>query len=186
MPSLVEEAVAALVQAESADWLAAIPAKVVAVGDGTVDAQPLVRRKYLDSYSDRPVVSDVPVVLPVAGVGAIELELSVGDIVLLVCASRSIDEVRESGWNLGSPQDARRFSLSDAFAIPFRAAAPAVTTLRLVDGKVALGSESVDVVSVLYQLLGVLQTATSGGYTFDPVTLNTLSTLSDAIATIKE
>lgn len=159
MPGLLEDAVSAAVLAETADWFAAMPGTVVSVNeDGTVNVQPLVNRKYLDTYTRRPIVPNVPLLLPALGLGAIELEASEGDTVLLVCASRSTDEVRESGNQVSSPQDARRFSLSDSYAVPLATALPPVTTLRLVNGKVRLGSELVDVISTLRTAFQALAT----------------------------
>jgi hypothetical protein len=185
MPSLVEEALMASVLAQTSDWFAAMPARVVAVDGATIDAQPLVRRKYADgTYTDRPVVPNVPFMLPAFGQGAIELEPAVGDIVLLVCASRSTDEARANGWNAGSPMDARRFSLSDSFAIPVVTAAPPVTTLRLIDGKVALGNASVDVVKKLYDLALALSTAVAGPF---PLSINAqAATIATDLLQIKE
>lgn len=188
MPGLLEEGIRAAILTETADWWASCPAKVLSVSqDGsTVDAQPLVRRVYTadQTSTSRPVVAAVPFLLPAAGDGQLILKPAVGDTVILVFASRSLDEVRANGWTEGTPRDSRRFSMSDAFALPFRTASTPSVHLRMVDGKVALGTDAVEVVDILYQLLDALRTATAGG---NPLSIQLLAgSLADDLATILE
>lgn len=181
MPGLLEEGIRAAILTETADWWASCPAKVLAVSQNgsTVDAQPLVRRVYTADQTStaRPVVAAVPFLLPAAGDGQLILKPAIGDTVLLVFASRSLDEVRANGWTEGTPRDSRRFSMSDAFALPFRTASTPSVHLRMVDGKVALGTDAVEVVDILYQLLEGLKVA-SAANNFPAVQL-----LADGLAT---
>lgn len=66
------------------------------------------------SRTPAPPLSGVPVVFP----GGVAFDLSAGDTVLLVFASRSIDEWRSTGAVGAAPLDGRRHDLTDAIAIP--------------------------------------------------------------------
>lgn len=102
----------------------ALPGVVQAynASEQTVDVQPAVMNGYTDESGDRatetlPVIPRVPVVFPGAGVYSITWPLAVGDTVLLVFSSRSIDTYLAQG-GVADPRDDRRHSLSDAVAIP--------------------------------------------------------------------
>jgi hypothetical protein len=101
-----------------------IPGRIEAydAGSGRATVQPLVKRGYIDEQGDRqvetlPVVTDVPVLFLGAGGFRFTLPVSVGDVVLLVFTSCSIDRWLVKG-GLVDPQDDRRHCLSDAIAIP--------------------------------------------------------------------
>lgn len=84
--------------------------------------QPLVRRAYYDEAETRqteryPVIPDVPVLFHGSGSNRITFPVKVGDLVLLVIASCSLDRVLVQGKEV-DPQDDRRHALSDAIAIP--------------------------------------------------------------------
>jgi len=66
------------------------------------------------AHQSAPPLSGVPVVFP----GGLTYDLAAGDSVLLVFASRSIDEWRSSGSVGVPPLDGRRHDLTDAIAIP--------------------------------------------------------------------
>lgn len=90
----------------------------------TVDVQPLLQelQKNDDGTTQPvtlPVVPSVPVVFPGGGGFRVTFPIQQGDIVLLVCADRSID--RWSAGSGGQPVDPvalTRHMLADAFAIP--------------------------------------------------------------------
>jgi hypothetical protein len=64
-----------------------------------------------------PIVVDVPVLMPAAGGIRIRLPIQVGDAVLLVFASSSLDRWLLHG-GVTDPGDDRRHDLSDAVALP--------------------------------------------------------------------
>lgn len=82
-----------------------------------VDVQPLLKKDYDDEVLDMSQVYNVPVVFPRAGEAFLHLPLKKGDTVLLVIADRSVDKWKSTGGKV-NPEDSRKHSLSDAFAIP--------------------------------------------------------------------
>jgi len=108
----------------------AIPGRVTAYSASRARAsvQPLIRRGYTDEAGERqserlPVVVDVPVVFPGSGPYSLKFPIGVGDTVLLVFASASLDKWLAIGGEV-DPVDDRRHSLSDAIAIPGLRARP--------------------------------------------------------------
>jgi hypothetical protein len=104
----------------------ALPGVVVAYtpATGKASIQPAVPGVYIDPDLGRlpsplPILPSVPILWPGCGAGGITFPLVAGDSVLVVVAERSTDGWRNDGSVGAPPQDARRFDLSDAFAIPF-------------------------------------------------------------------
>ena len=102
----------------------ALPGKVLAYDAEaqTVDVQPAVPSVFLDNDKAEvsetpPPVYGVPVSFQRGGGFAMTFPLQEGDPVLLVFCDRSIDGWRKSG-EVGHPNSLRRFSMSDAVAIP--------------------------------------------------------------------
>lgn len=102
----------------------AMPARVVAVNiqAQTVDVQPLLMRVEIDdegneSTVSQPQVSSVPLLMPRCATAFISMPVAVDDVVLLVCAERSIDRWYMQGGEV-DPGDTAMHDLSDAFAIP--------------------------------------------------------------------
>lgn len=80
--------------------------------------QPSLQKKYATGkLITLPVITNVPVIMPRAGKAFVSLPLKAGDSVLLIFAERSIDRWSQKG-GVNDPGDPRKFSLSDAFAIP--------------------------------------------------------------------
>jgi hypothetical protein len=92
---------------------------------GTATVQPAIPGAYIDALTGLrlpniyPPVPSVPVLWPGCAAGSLTFPLVAGDTVLLVCADRSTDGWRNDGSIGVPPVDARRFDLSDSFAIPF-------------------------------------------------------------------
>ena len=89
---------------------------------GTVSVTPALRlNRRLEDGSTKeeqlPLLVDVPVVFPGGGGFALTFPLVDGDPVLVVFASRCIDQWWDTG-NASLPGDARMHDLSDGFAIP--------------------------------------------------------------------
>lgn len=101
----------------------ALPGVVVRVDGERLAVRPTGGRRSVDpdtgdaTYSRYAVVEGVPVCYPQAGPYGITFPISVGDEVLLVFASHSLDS-----WEVGrdgeAPLDPRRHHLTDAIAIP--------------------------------------------------------------------
>lgn len=101
----------------------ALPARVESydAATHTCSAQPLIMDGRIDASGERvverlPVVTDVPVCFPGSGGARFKFPVSVGDTVLLVFASSSLDLWLAQGGEV-DPGDDRRHHLSDAIAI---------------------------------------------------------------------
>lgn len=82
------------------------------------DVQPALKKKYqTGEVVSLPVIPNVPVAHPRAGQSIVHMPIAVGDTVLLIFSQRSLDKWLSSGGQV-DPEDARKFHLSDAFAIP--------------------------------------------------------------------
>lgn len=110
--------------AHTSDMRTALPGRVVRYDRATckADVQPLIMDPVTDDTGARqaaplPIVVDVPVLMPAAGGIRIRLPIQIGDYVLLVFASSSLDLWLQRG-GLVDPADDRRHDLSDALALP--------------------------------------------------------------------
>jgi hypothetical protein len=122
-PEILAEAIhAALVEMHTG-----LPAKVIAYDKEkqTVDVQVLLKRAIKDEDTDGEIVSSiaplngVPVQFWCAGGFAITFPIKPGNLVYLSFCERSIDILRNSpSGSEVDPVDCRKFSLSDAVAIP--------------------------------------------------------------------
>lgn len=84
----------------------------------TCSVQPSLRRKYKSGeVVDLPIINRVPVVFPRAAGRGVHFDLEAGDAVTLVFSQRSLDIWKEKGGTV-SPDDPRKFHLSDAYAFP--------------------------------------------------------------------
>jgi hypothetical protein len=118
-PSLAK-VISDAIEGRLADMHTAIPAQVVSYDAGTQRAkvQPTIKRKYANGdLVDLPVINDVPVLWPRAGQAIMHFPLTPADTVLLVFSERSIDRWKTFGGKV-DPKDPRKFTLSDAVAIP--------------------------------------------------------------------
>ena len=132
-----------------------LPAKVETydASDLRVSVKPLIKRRVEQEdgsivLESLPIVTDVPLVFPGAGAYRITFPVSVGDTVLLVFASSSLDRWLELGGEV-DPADDRSSALSDAIAIPglrdFKNADSAHTSAVVIESDgddILLGSQS--------------------------------------------
>lgn len=105
-----------------------IPGRVVKYYNSppTVDVQIATQFAFYEYESEQHVQYTVDVLkkVPLAQLGstskgiALQWALDAGDCVLLLVAERSVDEFVGSSGGVVQPKDLRRFSLSDAIAIP--------------------------------------------------------------------
>jgi len=101
-----------------------VPAEVVAYDAATcqISAQPWILEAYNDEEGDRvaerlPVIPHVPVVFPGSGGVRVRFPIGVGDTVMLVMSSQSLDLWLARGGEV-DPEEDRRGALVDAVAIP--------------------------------------------------------------------
>ena len=154
--------------------------------------QPLLNKVYTDgSIVTMPILNNVPVMFPRAGGASLTFPVVEGDTCLLVFTERSIDNWKGVG-GIVSPEDPRKFDLSDAIAIvglyPFSEISPALNnedvlltyknssiTIKVTgdvvvntSGKVAIGNATTELLDVLSQTLNLLATSisTSSGSPF--------------------
>lgn len=91
-------------------------------GAQTAEVLPAVKNVYQDVdgvevVEDFPVLPDVPIAFPRSGKYFVSFPLARGDTVTLIFGERSTDQWWGTG-RVSDPGDLRRFSLSDAVAIP--------------------------------------------------------------------
>lgn len=180
----------------------ALPASIVEYDFTTQKAtvQALLNKVWTDGTDTPiPILQNVPVIFPRAGGASLTFPVVSGDTCLLLFIERSIDQWLISGGQV-SPQDPRKFDLSDAVAImglsPFSQESLATnnsdvlltykdSSIRIqADGevdiktssKVAIGTLSTELLDVLSQTLGFLSSLTaipaipSGGSPPQPLT----------------
>ena len=88
-------------------------------GKNRVTVQPVVNRKYTgQDGKPLPPISDVPISFPGAGDYWLTFPIEKGTWVLLLCSQRSIDAWKNGDGQPNDPTTPRRFSMSDAIAIP--------------------------------------------------------------------
>ena len=84
----------------------------------TAKVQPALKRTYVDDrIVNLPIINRVPIIFPRSGGTHIHFDLKKGDYVTLIFSQRSLDLWKEKG-GLVSPNDPRKFHLSDAYGIP--------------------------------------------------------------------
>lgn len=84
----------------------------------TAKIQPALKRKYTDGrIVDLPIINKVPIIFPRSKGKWVHFDLEPGDEVTLIFSERSLDNWKEKGGVI-SPDDPRKFHLSDAKAIP--------------------------------------------------------------------
>lgn len=95
-----------------------IPGKIVTYENRIASVKPMVQRKLSDgTFLDLPIIEEVPVIFPGATNVGLSFPLTEGDPVFILFTERSIEDWFSTGNN-SQPQDPRRFSLTDAVAIP--------------------------------------------------------------------
>ena len=116
----LEEVLRLAIAEQLGEMHTAIPAVVESYDPAkqTITARPSLKRKYPDgSVVERPLIPNVPVAFPRGGGASMTFPLKKGDSVLLVFSMRSLDVWKSKG-GVVDPQDARKFHITDAVAIP--------------------------------------------------------------------
>lgn len=144
--------------------------------------KPLINRVYSDGQVDEfPIINGVPVLLPGTATGALQFRIQRGSPCALYFAERSLDLWKAQGGQT-TPDDRRRFALSDAYCIPGLDAFSGGfypkdnDKTRLVEaggglaiddqGRVALGNDNAELLDLMQQLMQLLvdaRTATQIG-----------------------
>lgn len=183
----VTDAVRAAVLYQIGGMYTALPGRIESY-DYTVQKasiQPMLNKVYTDGTTvQMPILNNVPVMFPRAGGASLTFPVVEGDTCLLVFSARSLDNWKESG-GIVSPEDPRKFDLSDAIAIvglyPFSEVSPALNnedvlltyknssiTIKVTgdvvvntSNTVAIGNETTELLDVLSQLLGFLSASVS-------------------------
>lgn len=102
----------------------ALPGRVETYDAATqlANVKPLIKRAFVadevETLEPLPIINNVPVQFPRAGIRFISLPIKVGDHVLLVFNERSIDKWQAGSGDDTDPTDLRMHNLSDAVAIP--------------------------------------------------------------------
>lgn len=87
--------------------------------DLRIDVQPAINMLYTDGSSEeRPQILSVPVIMPGSTTSMINIPLRVGDTVMCVFCSRSMDNFKIGNGQPTTPNNSRKFSAQDAVAIP--------------------------------------------------------------------
>lgn len=89
----------------------------------TASVRPAIKRQFKDARPDQElnIITDVPIAFLQTNTFIFTIPLKKGDEVLLIFSERSLDKWLNSGKldsRIVNPEDPRKFSLSDAIAIP--------------------------------------------------------------------
>lgn len=144
----LEELILEAVRGELARAHVALPAKIVSYDQATQTAtvQPTIRARYRDERGQStpyqlPSIAKVPVAFPAGGGFSITWPLAVGDKGLLLVVERSLDEWKATDGDDCTPQDPRRFDLTDCTFIPALRSPAAPLTEVLAGAMVIAGAE---------------------------------------------
>jgi hypothetical protein len=130
-----------------------------------------------------PVITDVPVVFPGAGDYSVTFPIAKGDTVLLIFAEGSLDQWLTKGGEV-DPQDDRRFSLTDAIAIPSLRHGPisgsAASKIEFTSSEIKAGGSQqlatkADLDALKSAISGAATTPNDGGAAFKAAILSALS-----------
>ncbi|MEP9376213.1 Gp138 family membrane-puncturing spike protein [Aquabacter sp. CN5-332] len=115
----LQEAIAAIIEAERRDMFTALPARVTAYDPGKQNGgmQPALKQTFGDQELTAPELQSVPLLHPRGGGFGIHFPMQAGDPVTLLFAGRSRDAFQSEGQSI-SNAPGRMHDLSDAVAIP--------------------------------------------------------------------
>jgi len=172
-----------------------------------VRVQPMARKYFKDGTSEKIAPVDaVPVQFPGGAGFSITWPLAPGDPVWLAFSGRPFDAWKHTGDAEAEEPTRRRFALSDCVAYPqgprSRSGALASATddtmvlgedagaqLRIGAGKITLGTPAAELLDLVDQLIGALQTAMTatvmGPQPLDPATQATLASIKLLLTQIK-
>lgn len=118
----IDSAVQRIYENQAVQEYTAIPCrvdKVVSADTWTVDVKPLINVIYDDGRNtERPVILNVPLMMPASGTSIVNIPVMAGDIVLCVFSMRGLDAFKAGDGTPEPPLDYRIFDMRDAIAIP--------------------------------------------------------------------
>lgn len=146
--------------------------------------QPALNKNFVSGEIPMPILENVPVMFPRGSNFSISYPIAIGDYCLIIFCERSIDLWKGVGGQV-TPNDRRKFDLSDAIAIP--GLLPLIGNFPINNGTdfnisfggsnitinangaiqiktsstVAIGSQITEVLDVISQILGFLSSATA-------------------------
>lgn len=181
----------------------AIPARIESFDGTKASVQPLLKRKLLDgTLIDLPIVTNVPILWQRTGKAFITFPIKAGDTGTLLVAERSIDTWLVAG-GLVSPEDPRKFNLSDGMFLPGlypNNDAPTVDLDRITiqndkakitlkpDGTFAITNGTEELIDLVSQIADLCSTMTTNTF-FGPLQVNqfaTFATIKSKVDTLKE
>lgn len=179
-----------------------LPARIVSY-DYTrqkADVQPLLNKRYKTNQPQgeilpMPQITNVPVIFPRTAEFSIHFPIKEGDLVMLLFSERSIDLWLTVGGQV-TPQDPRKFDLSDAIALvglyPFSEASPAEDNENFIlkfqdakvkispDGKYCVHGQTEELMNILDELFIAIQAITvaadQGGVPNPTIPINNAAT----------
>jgi len=166
-----------LIENRLSDIHTAIPGRIEKYDYKKQEAEvtPTIKRRYANGdVKELPRLSGVPVQFPACKDGSLTFPVKKGDPVLIVFSERAIETWLSKG-KVSAPDDPRKFSLTDAIAIPglipFSQGGLATDNtsvqlnygtmrLRMEKRKVALGNDIAEVLQTISDTLQALTTTT--------------------------
>lgn len=151
--------------------------------------QPALNKAFLSGEKPLPILENVPIMFPGGSGFNVTFPVNAGDYVLLIFCERSIDLWKSVGGQV-TPDDPRKFHLSDAIAIPglqdFRGdfsdrnntdftisfggstirIEPSGAVIIETGSTVAIGNTTTELLDIVSQLMTLLQGATVMGAAF--------------------
>jgi len=117
--STLESAISTAIQTQLKEVHTMLPGQIISFDPVTqrADIQPQLQRKVGDKLINLAVLPSVPIRFPKSKAFSISFPLAAGDEVALYFIERSIDNWLDQG-GIQSPNDTRKFDLSDAYAVP--------------------------------------------------------------------
>jgi len=117
--STLESAISTAIQTQLKDVHTMLPGQIVSFDavSQTADIQIQLQRKVGDTLVNLPVLPGVPIRFLKSKAFSISFPLTAGDEVGVYIIERSIDNWLDQG-GIQSPNDTRKFDLSDAYAVP--------------------------------------------------------------------
>lgn len=192
-PVSLNDAVKAVVGYRLNNLHMAMPAAIISYDYNVQKAsvQPLLNKVWTDgTITPYPILENIPVVFPRAGGGGITFPVIEGDTCLLLFIERSIDLWKTIGGQV-SPNDSRKFDLSDAVAImglfPFNQTSTADNNTDMLltyanskirikqngdiviesASNIAIGTSTTELLNIVSQLMGLLTGAVVMGLAFE-------------------
>jgi hypothetical protein len=107
-----------------------MPGIIKKISNGVADVQPAVSQDGVEL----PVLPNVPVIFPASKTAGFVFDINVGDTVMLMFSTNSIDEWLAGSGRESQTDDPRRFDITDAVAVPGLFSLSSVPNISSSDG----------------------------------------------------